>query len=185
MFAKQFEATPCERLETTFREAPRAGLSSKPVIVRSYLDRVGGSPRTSPLRVPRTFWFRDLLLDVGRSLTPRRSMTPGVSYSSLERLVFIFGPHCAFPLDRHFVSHRISCRFQEEPIDVVLRFEAETADDAAGWLFHPSQSIEREPGGGLLMRFRASGVQEMCWHLFTWGTEVTILAPERIARCHG
>jgi len=109
MFAKQFEATPCERLETTFGEAPRAGLSSRPVIVRSYLDRVGGSPRTSPLRVPRTFWFRDLLLDVGRSLTARRSMTPGVSYSSLERLVFVFGPHLAFPLDRHFVSHRVSC----------------------------------------------------------------------------
>ena len=35
--------------------------------------------------------------------------------------------------------------FQEEPIDVVLRFEPEAADDAAGWVFHPSQSVEREP----------------------------------------
>jgi predicted DNA-binding transcriptional regulator YafY len=30
--------------------------------------------------------------------------------------------------------------FQEEPIDVVLRFKPEASDDAAGWLFHPSQS---------------------------------------------
>ena len=67
--------------------------------------------------------------------------------------------------------------FQEEPIDVVLRFEPEAADDAAGWLFHPSQSIERELGGALTVRFRAGGVQEMCWHLFTWGTTVTIVAP--------
>jgi predicted DNA-binding transcriptional regulator YafY len=67
--------------------------------------------------------------------------------------------------------------FQEEPIDVVLRFEVEAADDAAGWVFHPSQSMEREPDGALIVRFRAGGVQEMCWHLFTWGTAVTIVAP--------
>jgi predicted DNA-binding transcriptional regulator YafY len=70
--------------------------------------------------------------------------------------------------------------FQEEPIDVVLRFEADASDDAAGWLFHPSQSIEQEPGGALIVRFRAGGVQEMCWHLFTWGTAVTIVAPEEL-----
>ena len=68
--------------------------------------------------------------------------------------------------------------FQEEPIDVVLRFAPEAADDAAGWVFHPSQSMEREPDGALIVRFRAGGVQEMCWHLFTWGTAVTIVAPE-------
>jgi predicted DNA-binding transcriptional regulator YafY len=70
--------------------------------------------------------------------------------------------------------------FQEEPIDVVLRFEPEASDDAAGWLFHPSQSIEREPGGALIVRFSAGGLQEMCWHLFTWGTMVTIVAPEEL-----
>jgi len=63
---------------------------------------------------------------------------------------------------------------------VVLRFEAEAADDAAGWLFHPSQSIEREPDGALIVRFHAGGMQEMCWHLFTWGTAVTIVAPEEL-----
>ena len=70
--------------------------------------------------------------------------------------------------------------FQEEPIDLVLRFEPEAADDAAGWLFHPSQTSAREPGGALIVRFRAGGVQEMCWHLFTWGTTVTIVAPEEL-----
>jgi predicted DNA-binding transcriptional regulator YafY len=67
--------------------------------------------------------------------------------------------------------------FQEEPIDVVLRFTPEAAHDAACWLFHPSQMLEREEGGGLLVRFRAGGLQEMCWHLLTWGTELTIVAP--------
>lgn len=58
---------------------------------------------------------------------------------------------------------RLSFRvFQEEPIDVVLRFKPEAADDAAGWLFHPSQRLARGPGGALTVCFRAGGVQEMC-----------------------
>ena len=72
--------------------------------------------------------------------------------------------------------------FQEEPIDVVLRFEPEAAEDAAGWVFHPSQSMEREPDGSLTVRFHAGGVQEMCWHLLTWGTAVTIIRPIRLQR---
>lgn len=70
--------------------------------------------------------------------------------------------------------------FQEDPIDVVLHFTPEAADDASGWLFHPSQVIERDPVGGLTVRFRAGGAQEMCWHLFTWGTAVTIIAPLKL-----
>ena len=70
--------------------------------------------------------------------------------------------------------------FQEEPTDVVLRFAPEAADDAAAWVFHPSQSVEREADGALTVRFRAGGAQEMCWHLFTWGTAVTIVAPDSL-----
>ena len=67
--------------------------------------------------------------------------------------------------------------FQEEPVDVVLRFAPEAAEDAAGWVFHPSQSVEREGDGGVIVRFRAGGMREMCWHLFTWGPTVTIMTP--------
>jgi predicted DNA-binding transcriptional regulator YafY len=70
--------------------------------------------------------------------------------------------------------------FQEEPIDVVLRFEPEATDDAASWLFHPSQSTERDADGALIVRFRAGGALEMCWHLFSWGTAVTVVAPEKL-----
>ena len=70
--------------------------------------------------------------------------------------------------------------FQEKPIDVVLRFTPEAADDGMGWRFHPAQTIEREPNGSLIVRFNAGGVQEMCWHLFTWGTAVTVIEPARL-----
>jgi predicted DNA-binding transcriptional regulator YafY len=67
--------------------------------------------------------------------------------------------------------------FQEEPFDVVLRFTPAAADDAARWLFHPSQSVKEEPDGTLTVRFRAGGMQEMSWHLFTWGSAVSVIAP--------
>ena len=68
--------------------------------------------------------------------------------------------------------------FQEEPVDVVLRFTPEAAEDAAGWVFHPSQITERDANGGLIVRFRAGGMREMCWHLFTWGDAAAVLAPD-------
>jgi predicted DNA-binding transcriptional regulator YafY len=70
--------------------------------------------------------------------------------------------------------------FQEEPVEVVLRFAPEAVEDAARWLFHPSQSKKRDVDGSLIVRFRAGGMQEMCWHLFTWGTTVTVIAPEQL-----
>ena len=70
--------------------------------------------------------------------------------------------------------------FQEEPVDVVLRFTTEAKRDAAAFLFHPSQSMEENADGTLTVRFRAGGIDEMCWHLVTWGESVTVEHPARV-----
>jgi len=67
--------------------------------------------------------------------------------------------------------------FQEEPIAVVLRVSPEAADDALTWLFHPSQRMETQDDRSVIVRFRAGGTEEICRHLFAWGTSVDILAP--------
>ena len=67
--------------------------------------------------------------------------------------------------------------FQEEPVDVVLRFTAEAKRDASAFLFHPSQSVEENADGTLTVRFTAGGIDEMCWHLVTWGESVTVEHP--------
>ncbi len=67
--------------------------------------------------------------------------------------------------------------FQEEPIDVVLRFSAEAARDAEHWQFHPTQRTKLDEEGRLIVQFKAGGAREICWHLFTWGSEVKILEP--------
>ncbi len=67
--------------------------------------------------------------------------------------------------------------FQELPRHVVLRFSRDAAPDAAQFLFHPTQVFTPQPDGALLVRFTAGGLLEMARHLFTWGAEVTVLAP--------
>ena len=72
--------------------------------------------------------------------------------------------------------------FQEKPVQVVLRFDAGAAHDASSFVFHPDQSVEENRDGSLTVRFKAGGIDEMCWHLFTWGESVTVERPARLRR---
>jgi predicted DNA-binding transcriptional regulator YafY len=72
--------------------------------------------------------------------------------------------------------------FQEKPFDVVWRFSPNAAADAKTFLFHPTQTLEDQTDGSLIVRFRAGGAREMCWHLFTWGDEVQVLAPPHLRK---
>ncbi|HEY9218515.1 MAG TPA: WYL domain-containing protein, partial [Phenylobacterium sp.] len=66
--------------------------------------------------------------------------------------------------------------------EVVLRIRPHGADDALGWRFHSNQRIEPQPDGSVRVSFRASGMLELAWHLFTWGDKVEILAPASLKR---
>lgn len=70
--------------------------------------------------------------------------------------------------------------FQEEPHDVVLRFAPEVADEVAAFRFHSTQTITPEPDGSTIVSFRAAGLREMAWHLFTWGDAVRIIEPPEL-----
>jgi predicted DNA-binding transcriptional regulator YafY len=70
--------------------------------------------------------------------------------------------------------------YQDEIEDVVLSISPDGAAEARGWRWHPTQALEDQADGGVIVRFRASGMRELAWHLFTWGEQVTILAPERL-----
>ena len=61
--------------------------------------------------------------------------------------------------------------------DVLLRVRPDRADDALRWRFHPNQTVTQEPDGSVLVAFRASGMRELCWHLFTWADAVEVLSP--------
>jgi predicted DNA-binding transcriptional regulator YafY len=40
--------------------------------------------------------------------------------------------------------------------------------------------MEDQPDGSLIVRFSAAGHLEMAWHLYVWGSEVDVIAPERL-----
>lgn len=62
--------------------------------------------------------------------------------------------------------------YQEDPFKAVWKFDAEVADDVRDHLFHPTQVLEEQPDGSVIVSFEAAGWKEMCWHLFTWDGSV-------------
>lgn len=64
--------------------------------------------------------------------------------------------------------------------EVVWRFTPRAAERAKAYEFHPSQIVEDQPDGSLLVRFHAAGHLEMAWHAYLWGDQLEVLAPERL-----
>jgi len=69
--------------------------------------------------------------------------------------------------------------WREQGHEIVLRVASGSAERARRWRFHPHQQIE-EDGDELVVRFRSGGLREIAEHLFTWGGEVRIEAPEEL-----
>jgi len=67
--------------------------------------------------------------------------------------------------------------FEGEQEDVVLHVLPGGMEDFKNYRFHPSQTVEPHTEGGALVRFRASGMLELAWHLFTWGNKIEIVEP--------
>ena len=73
---------------------------------------------------------------------------------------------------------------QEEPYDVAWRFPAAVADAVHEHHFHPSQRIEEQPDGSLIVRFKAGGWKEMCWCVMRWEGHAEILEPAHLRQSY-
>lgn len=67
--------------------------------------------------------------------------------------------------------------YQDDTQDVTLRILPASAEGALRWRFHSNQTLEQQADGSVVVRFRASGMRELAWHLFTWGDQVEVLGP--------
>ena len=101
--------------------------------------------------------------------------------SRVEELSAHLANRTKFDLNE-FARQSFGAFFGEEPLSVVWRFSPAKADEAEKFIFHPSQTQERQSDGSLLVRFTAKGSVEMCWELFQWGRDVEIVKPERLQR---
>ena len=119
-----------------------------------------------------------LVARTDRADEPRLWRLANVSEARMTNAAFERDPE--FDLQRY--ARRSFGTFQERPEKVVLQFDARVAPDASAFLFHPDQVIAENRDGSLTVRFRAGGIDEMCWHLFTWGESVTVEKPARLRR---
>ena len=67
--------------------------------------------------------------------------------------------------------------FDEPPQAVVLHVLPGGMEDFKNFRFHASQTVQELSDGSALVRFRASGMQELVWHLFSWGSKIEIIEP--------
>jgi predicted DNA-binding transcriptional regulator YafY len=82
-----------------------------------------------------------------------------------------------FDIDKHAQKAFGAFQNDSEYGEVIWKFTPNAASHARSFLFHPTQVLEDQPDGSLIVRFSASGHLEMCWHLYMWGNQVEVLAP--------
>ena len=169
---------PRESLEAGLLSLVRDAIIARCNIEFDYLFR--GSRRRSRQQVqPYGVLYGNRAFLVGRS---DRGQGPRLwrlgNMSGVRKTGEVFERDPEFDL-RQYAAHSFGT-FQENPLNVVLRFDADVARDAKAFHFHPSQTVTENKDGSLTVRFKAGGVEEMCWHLVTWGESVVVLEPAKL-----
>ena len=70
--------------------------------------------------------------------------------------------------------------FHGEILDVELLFSKTASTDASQYNFHPTQTGRWNEDGTYTVNFKASGSKEIIWHVFRWGADCQIIAPQSL-----
>lgn len=172
---------PRQQLEDGLLSAVREAIRRRRVLTFDYAARESGSPSKRRRVRPYGVLYGSRVLLVAP--TERHDNVLLWRLSSMRRAEVTdaaFAPDPAFDLNKF--AKRAFGVFQERPFQVTLRFTPNAAPDAAAFLFHPDQRVVHHEDGSLTVHFKAGGAAEMCWHLFTWGEDVTIERPDRLRK---
>jgi predicted DNA-binding transcriptional regulator YafY len=142
--------------------------------------RGGSSPGATRTVVPYGLIFARVNYLVGADLGSAEPKTRRLD--RIDRLEVLEAVAASAPpeFDLRAFADRSFGIYQDAVEDVVLRVRPHGAEDALGWRFHSSQTVEPQPDGSVLVRFRASGMLELAWHLFSWGDKLEVLAPDSL-----
>ena len=72
--------------------------------------------------------------------------------------------------------------YQNEIIKIELLFAKDVAEDVLNYNFHPTQKIKQNDDETVMVKFKASGVFEILWHIFRWGDKVQIISPKSLKK---
>ncbi|HYF22656.1 MAG TPA: WYL domain-containing protein [Caulobacteraceae bacterium] len=145
----------------------------------SFAYRGGSSPGARRTVVPYGLIFGRVNYLVGADLGSTEPKTRRLDrVEALEVIELAGSPPPGFDLQAF--ADRSFGIYQDEVEEVRLIILPHGAEDALGWRFHSTQTLEARPDGSVAVSFRASGMRELAWHLFSWGDKVEVLAPERL-----
>lgn len=85
-----------------------------------------------------------------------------------------------FSLANHTEKAFGSFHDPEEYGEVIWEFSQRAADTARQFIFHPAQHVREKLDGSIVVSFQAAGHLEMAWHLYMWGEDVRVIAPEAL-----
>ena len=71
--------------------------------------------------------------------------------------------------------------FGEEPVNVQWRFHPD-APAPEKWTFHPTQQVEKQPDGSVVVRFRAGGLDDMARHVIGWCDWIQVDKPKALRK---
>ncbi|MCY4628401.1 MAG: WYL domain-containing protein [Acidobacteria bacterium] len=71
--------------------------------------------------------------------------------------------------------------FGEEPVNVQWRFHPD-APEPEKWTFHPTQKVEKQPDGSVVVRFRAGGLDDMARHVIGWWDWIQVDKPKALRK---
>lgn len=184
-----------EALGHAVRPGPRPAISGdvdaaiSEALKGPFLLRIEYRRRTQDRPSLRVVAPHGLLLGVRRYLVARDTAKKAGSrlqhyrveeIRSAEVLEESFDLDPDFSISKHAEKGFGSYESAAEHGEVVWRFTPDAAPHARRFVFHPTQTVEEEDDGSLLVRFQASGHLEMCWHLYSWGRSVEVLQPARL-----
>ena len=171
---------PRQPVEPDVLRVVRDAIHRRRTVEFDYLSRAAGR-RSRQLVEPYGLLYGNRPFLVARtdwSGEPRLWRLANISNARLGLEDFDHDPD----FDLQAFARRSFGTYQEEPVKVVLRFDPRAAPDAASFRFHPGQKVEENDDETVTVRFEAGGLDEMCWHLITWGDSVTVEKPEKLRR---
>lgn len=74
--------------------------------------------------------------------------------------------------------------YQEKPYDVVIKFSPAVAKELVEYIIHPSQKLEVQKDGSVIIKFTAGGSKEICRFVMKWEGEARILSPTHLCQVY-
>ena len=142
----------------------------------SYRSPAAVAPKSFEYDPYRLLSVQDGLYCLGKTSTHAEITMLGV-----DRVVSIRLTDTSFKVAPNFDPRRYEREafgvIWDEPMDVAIRFRSDQAPYVAERVWHPTQVVEPQTDGGLILRFRAGGRFEIVRWILGWGDAAEVLAP--------